>query len=61
VPTGEISNNMARAQFIVPLQHNYNQKVIICYKIICNVPYTQPVENIFGFLGNNHNIIERKL
>ena len=45
---------MARAQFIVPLQHNYNQKIIIYYKIIYNVPYIKFAENIFGFLGNNH-------
>jgi len=56
-PQEKLGNNMARAQFIVPLQHNYNQKVIICYKIIYNVPYTEPVENIFGFLENNHFIL----
>jgi hypothetical protein len=30
VPTEEkLGKNMARAQFIVPLQHNYKQKAII--------------------------------
>jgi len=40
----------------VPLQHNYNQKVIICYKTICNVPYTLSTEKNFGFLGNKQII-----
>jgi hypothetical protein len=63
----KLGNNMARAQFlsacghaqagIVPLQHNYNQKIIIYYKIIYNAPYIKSVENIFGFLGNNHKLI----
>jgi len=29
VPTGELGNNMTRAQFIVPLQHNYNQSYFL--------------------------------
>jgi len=29
VPTGELDNNMTRAQFIVPLQHNYNQSYFL--------------------------------
>jgi len=38
-PQEKLDNNMARAQFIVPLQHNYSQKVIIYYKIICKASY----------------------
>jgi len=48
---------MIRAQFIVPLQYNYNQKVIIYGKIIGNTAhitfynitkyYIQSTENIF--------------
>ena len=38
-PQEKLGNNMARAQFIVPLQDNYNQKIIIYYKIIYNAPY----------------------
>jgi len=33
-PQGKSDNNIVRAQFIVPLQHNYNQKVTIYCKII---------------------------
>jgi hypothetical protein len=29
-PQEKLSNNMARAQFIVPLQHNYNQSYFQC-------------------------------
>ena len=35
-PQEILSNKIVRAQFIVPLQHNYNQKGTIYCKIICN-------------------------
>jgi len=34
VPAEKLGNNMARAQFIVPLQHSYNQQIQNYYKII---------------------------
>jgi len=50
VLTGELDNNMTRAQFIVPLQHNYNQSYFLR-----DTRY-KSAENIFGFLGSNHVI-----
>jgi len=60
-PQKILGNKMVRAQFIVPLQHNYSQKAILYCKIICNIAhiifhnitkcYIQPAKNIFEIFG----------
>ena len=47
VPTEKMGNKMVRAQFIVPLQHNCNQKTIIYFEFVCNTLY----KKYFEFFG----------
>ena len=50
-------NNIARAQFIVPLQFNYNQQIkkYLRYTVLIAFKY------FFSFLGSNHNIRKEEL
>ena len=52
-PLEKLGNSMARAQFIVPLQHNYNKKAIVYCKIIRNTAHKIFYKKIFqkSFLG----------
>ena len=47
-PRETLSNKMVRAQFIVPLQHNYYQKAKIYYEFICNTLYNKIFFKLFG-------------